>query len=65
MADRYYQVNMGGDMHNDVTEAGASAGAVPFEFRATYDATGNSKVNALKALDAIKQYIIADTWPPV
>ena len=65
MADRFYQVQIGGDMHNDVTEAGASTPAVPVELRVTYDATGANKVQILKALEAIQQYITQDTWPPV
>lgn len=65
MADRFYQVPIGGDMHNDVTEAAATSAGVPVELRVTYDATGANKVQILKALEAIKQYIAADTFPPI
>lgn len=65
MADRYYQAQIGADMPGDVVEAGASSAGVPIELRVTYDATGASKTQILKALDAIKQYITTDTWPPV
>lgn len=65
MADRYYIVAVGGDMHNDVTEGGAATPASPFEFRMTYDATGVNKVQAIKALEAIVQYVTQDTFPPV
>lgn len=65
MADRFYQVAVGGDMHSDVVEAGSTSAGSPHEFRWTYDATGANKVQALKALDAIKQYILMDNSPPV
>lgn len=65
MADRYYQVGIGGNMKEDVTEAGASSAGVPFELRITYDATGANKMQALKALSAMTDYITQDTWPPV
>lgn len=65
MADRFYQVQIGGDMPGDVTEAAATSAGVPVELRVTYDATGANKVQILKAIDALKQYITTDTWPPV
>ncbi len=65
MADRFYQVAVGGDMRTDVVEAGSTSAGSPHEFRWTYDATGANKMQALKALDAIKQYITTDTAPPV
>jgi hypothetical protein len=30
----------------------------------TYTATGNSKVETLKALSAIMDYVTKDAWPP-
>ncbi len=63
MADRYYQVPLGGDTAGDVTEAGSSSLAW-LEVAITYTATGNSKLEAVKALDAVKAYILQDNWPP-
>ena len=34
------------------------------ELRITYDATNNGKQAALMTLEAIRQRIIEDTWPP-
>lgn len=56
MADRFYGVAVGGDMTTNVT-VGASTGSTTFEFRATHDATGASRISALQALEAIKHYI--------
>ncbi len=64
MADRYYNVPLGGGMVGDVTE-GASDTSAYACFRVTYDATNNSKMEALKAVSAIMDYITKDTWPPV
>jgi hypothetical protein len=64
MADRYFNVPLGGGMKTDVTEAGSDSTGFAC-FRVTYDATGNSKLQALKALEAIEQYLTTDTWPPV
>lgn len=66
MADRYYAVSaLGGDLATDVTEGGAATPAAFVDVRITYDATGNSKLEAVKALDAVKMAILQDTWPPV
>lgn len=65
MADRFYQVAVGGDMHNDVVEAGSTSAGSPVEVRVTYDATGMNKTQAIKALEAVIQYITQDTFPPV
>lgn len=51
-------------MVGDVTE-GASDTSAYACFRVTYDATNNSKMEALKAVSAIMDYITKDTWPPV
>ena len=64
MADRFYQVAVGGDMVTDVVKAGTTSAGSPFEFRWTYDATGANKMQALKALDAIKQDITTGRFPP-
>lgn len=62
MADRFYGVSVGGDMTTDVT-VGASTGGTTFEFRATHDATGATRLEALKALTAIADYIRGNpTW---
>lgn len=65
MADRFYQVAVGGDMPTDVVEAGATSAGSPVELRVTYDATGINKMQVLKALKALEHYITTDTFPPV
>lgn len=64
MTDRWYNVALGGDLPQDVTE-GASDTAAFAAVRLTYDATYASKEQALKALEAVKGYILQDSWPPV
>lgn len=64
MAARYYGVANGGGMPTEVTEA-ASTTSAQYEFViANTTATGATKEQALKALEAIEYYIINDTWPP-
>lgn len=64
MAARFFGVAQGGQLGKDVTEALTTTSA-QYEFQvANTTATGASKIECLKALDAIRQYIIADTWPP-
>ncbi len=65
MANRFYSVQIGGGMKTDVTETTTTTAGAPFELRVTYDATGNSKVATLKALEALTQRLTEDTWPPV
>lgn len=64
MADRWYNVPLGGDMKEDVSEGAADTSQF-VGVRITYDATGNSKLQALKALDAVRDYITQDNWAPV
>lgn len=64
MADRYYSVEFGGDKVA-VAETGTSTASADVELRITYDATNNGKQAALIALEAIRQRLIEDTWPPV
>lgn len=64
MADRWFNVPLGGDLAENVTE-GATDTAQFLAVRVTYDATGNSKLEAIKCLDAARMYILQDTWPPV
>lgn len=63
MADRFYNVPLGGQLAQDVAE-GAADTAQYVAVRVTYDATGNSKELALLALGAAMQAITQDTWPP-
>jgi hypothetical protein len=51
-------------MKSGVTEAGSTTASADVEVRVTYDATNNSRSAALFAIDAIKQKILEDTWPP-
>ena len=63
MAERFYGVDVGGDMPTDVTEAASTTSKVQ-EFRVTYTTAGLDKTKVLNALEAIRNYIIADTFPP-
>lgn len=63
MAARYYGVPLGGDMKTDVTEDSSTTSAA-YEFViANTTLVGSSKMTALKALDAIRQKLVEDTWP--
>lgn len=63
MATRYFGVNIGGTMPGDVSEAGSTTSRT-VELVVVYDATGANKVTVLNALEAIKNYIVRDTYPP-
>lgn len=63
MADRFYNVALGGDLAEDVAE-GAADTSLYVAVRCTYDATGNQKLETVKALNAVIMYILQDTWPP-
>lgn len=63
MADRWYNAPLGATIAQDVAEGAADTSAYT-AFRVTYDATRNSKEMTLLALDAIKQAILQDSWPP-
>ena len=63
MTDRFYGVDLGGDMKTDVTEAASTTSKV-IELRVAYDTAGLTKVDVLKAIEALEQYVTTDTWPP-
>jgi uncharacterized protein with GYD domain len=63
MAARWFNAPLGAKLAQDVAE-GASDTSVYTAFRVTYDASGNSREATLLALDAIRQKIVEDTWPP-
>lgn len=63
MATRFFGVNIGGSMPSDVSEAGSTTSR-SVELSVVYDATGANKVQVLRAIKAIENYIIQDTWPP-
>lgn len=64
MADRFFSVNLGEQNEAGVTEGGSSTSGDAIEVRVTYDATGMNKQAVLLGLDAIKRYILRDTFPP-
>lgn len=63
MATRYYGANIGATMPTEVTESGSTTSST-VELVVVYDATGANKTKVLNALEAIKNYIIKDTYPP-
>ncbi len=65
MANRYYAVELGGDIPQHVTESAAASAAALVDVRITYDATGANKLEIVKALNAVAGYILQDDFPPV
>lgn len=65
MADRFYTGVLGSNMPSGVTEGAAATPGNAFDFRVTYDATGVTKLDAIKFLEATAALIQGDTWPPV
>lgn len=63
MATRYYGASFGATMKTEVTEAAATT-SKDVEVSVIYTNANNSKVATLNALDAIRQAIIEDTFPP-
>ena len=63
MANRFYGANIGATMPTEVTESGSTTSRT-VEVAVVYDATGANKHTILNALEAIKNYIIKDTYPP-
>lgn len=64
MADRWYNAPLGAQIASEVAE-GAADTAQYVGVRVTYDATGNSKELTLLALEAVRQAVLQDSWPPV
>lgn len=64
MADRFYSCEFGVQTYLGVAEAGSTTASADVELRVTYDATNNNKAAALFAIEAIKQRIETETWPP-
>ncbi len=63
MADKFYGVEFGGDKVA-VVKGNTSTATLDVEVRITYDATNNSKMAVLKAIEALEARITEDTWPP-
>lgn len=64
MADRFYGVSLGAKGPEDVT-FGTSTGATSIELRVTDAVSGltGNKTELLKAMEAIKQYIVKADAP--
>jgi hypothetical protein len=65
MADRWWTCEYGTTMKEGVTERTGDSSGEDVALRVTYDATQNSKQATLMAIDAIRQRIVEETWPPV
>jgi len=63
MAERFWSGEFGATKA-DIAETGTTTAAADVELRIIYDATNNGKMAALMTLEAIKQRIIEETWPP-
>jgi hypothetical protein len=64
MATRFYGANVGASMPIDVLESGSTTSRT-VEVAVVYDAVGANKQTVLNALEAIKNAIIQDEYPPV
>jgi hypothetical protein len=62
MANKYYGANVGAGMAGDVT-TGTSTTSKDVELNVNTSATGLDKVAILKAVDAIRDRIVQDTFP--
>lgn len=63
MAERFYSCEFG-QTKVGVAETGTTTAAADVEVRVIYDATNNSKIALLNALEHIVNRITEDTWPP-
>lgn len=63
MTERYYNIDLGGDLPENVAE-GAADTSLFVAVRVTYDATGATKEQLVKALEAVQLYVLQDTYPP-
>lgn len=68
MATRFYGVQLGGGTAkgyspDSVSEAAATTSR-DVELAVIYTNAGWSKTEVLKAIEAIRDYIVRDTWPP-
>lgn len=63
MAERFYSCEFG-QTKVGVAETGTTTAAADVEVRVVYDATNNSKIALLTALEHIVNRITEDTWPP-
>ncbi len=63
MADRFYGIDRGEQGVRNVTEGSSSTATTDVEVRVDL-AANMGKMEVLLALDAIKEAITQDTWPP-
>jgi len=63
MADRFYGIDRGEQGVRNVTEGSSSTATTDVEVRVDL-AANMSKMEVLLALEAIKEAITQDTWPP-
>jgi hypothetical protein len=61
MADRFYGIDRGNSGVRNVTE---SASTTSLDVEVRVDLIGMSKLEVLLAIEAIKEAITQDTWPP-
>jgi hypothetical protein len=63
MAERFWSGEFGATKVG-IAETATTTAAADVELRIIYDATNNGKLAALMTLEAIKQRLIEETWPP-
>lgn len=63
MTTRYYGIDLGGDMPTDVTES-ASTTSKAIELQVVFTTTGMTKMDVLKAIEALENYVTTHIWPP-
>ena len=63
MAERFYGIDRGEQGVRNVTEGASSTATTDVEVRIDLDAN-MSKMEVLLAIDALKEAITQDVWPP-
>lgn len=63
MADHFYGVNMGAGLDRGNVSTGTSTTSKKVELRIEDGVTGNNKLEVLKAIDALRAYIVKDNAP--
>jgi hypothetical protein len=64
MAARYYGVVIGGDQAADVTDSASTTSRAIELVISNTTATGINKLQVIRAIQALEDFISTDTWPP-
>lgn len=64
MTDRLYAVELGQDLPENIVKSVNPTATAYMNLRWTFDAVGSNKTEAVKALNAIRDFILQDAFPP-